>query len=78
MSRWFSRWRRSGGAKEARDDALPHDAMPHDRKGRTGRKRVAAANKGRRKAKTRRQTQPSPLTWNEPNQDLRYGDPFDG
>ena len=77
MSRWFSRWRRSGGAKEVASDALPHDAMPHDRKGRTGHKRVAAANKGRRKAKTRRQTQPpADLERAEPRP--RYGDPFDG
>jgi hypothetical protein len=65
MARWFSRWRRSDRAKASRDPK---------------RRKSSAVRSGPRGTKADRRHQPTPLTWNDPDQDFitRYGDPFDG
>jgi hypothetical protein len=65
MARWFSRWRRRNGVETSRDPK---------------RRKSSAARSGHRGTKTDRRHQPTPLAWNDADQDFitRYGDPFDG
>jgi hypothetical protein len=64
VARWFSRRKKSDGAK----------------KGVGGKRGKAGGRTGRGRTKTDHRHQPAPLTWGSPDQDFitRYGDPFDG